>query len=256
MSEGFIDGIFNYCDRWCERCPLTTRCRLFAMERELSAESDKHNEEFCERLDAAIDRLSYGLSEEESDWNESAEEALDSAYGDGEYSERAETHPLASSATDYGFVVFNWFKAHKDRFPDDSPMPVAASFQRTTLDANEAVEVIRWYEFQIGVKLTRAVSGLTVEADESWLNFDEGWQDSDTVVHANARQQDSAGSARVALIGIERSIGAWTVLRDALPDLDTYIVAFLSRLTRLRRQTDDLFPKARTFHRPGLDDLR
>jgi hypothetical protein len=21
-----IPGVYNYCDRWCERCPLTSRC--------------------------------------------------------------------------------------------------------------------------------------------------------------------------------------------------------------------------------------
>ena len=30
VREGFIVGIFNYCDRWCERCPLTSRCLVFA----------------------------------------------------------------------------------------------------------------------------------------------------------------------------------------------------------------------------------
>ena len=30
VRDGFIVGIFNYCDRWCERCPLTNRCRVFA----------------------------------------------------------------------------------------------------------------------------------------------------------------------------------------------------------------------------------
>ena len=30
-QDGFILGIFNYCDRWCERCPFTSRCRSFSM---------------------------------------------------------------------------------------------------------------------------------------------------------------------------------------------------------------------------------
>jgi hypothetical protein len=30
LLEGFIVGIFNFCDRWCETCALTSRCRLFA----------------------------------------------------------------------------------------------------------------------------------------------------------------------------------------------------------------------------------
>jgi hypothetical protein len=30
VRDGFIIGIFNYCDRWCERCRFTGRCRMFA----------------------------------------------------------------------------------------------------------------------------------------------------------------------------------------------------------------------------------
>src|SRR5262245_12410315 len=28
----FIPGIYNYCDRWCERCPLSHRCLNYASE--------------------------------------------------------------------------------------------------------------------------------------------------------------------------------------------------------------------------------
>jgi predicted 3-demethylubiquinone-9 3-methyltransferase (glyoxalase superfamily) len=30
LQDGFIVGIFNYCDRWCDTCPFTPRCRVFA----------------------------------------------------------------------------------------------------------------------------------------------------------------------------------------------------------------------------------
>ena len=40
IQDGFIVSIFNYCDRWCERCPLTARCRVFAMSAEQEFESD------------------------------------------------------------------------------------------------------------------------------------------------------------------------------------------------------------------------
>lgn len=26
----FIEGIYNYCDRWCERCPFASRCLNYA----------------------------------------------------------------------------------------------------------------------------------------------------------------------------------------------------------------------------------
>jgi len=31
-DQGFIPGVYNYCDRWCERCPFASRCRVYAME--------------------------------------------------------------------------------------------------------------------------------------------------------------------------------------------------------------------------------
>jgi len=30
VRDGFIVGIFNYCDRWCDACAFTSRCRVFA----------------------------------------------------------------------------------------------------------------------------------------------------------------------------------------------------------------------------------
>src|SRR5258705_2000420 len=31
-NPDLISGIYNYCDRWCERCPLTSRCLVYATE--------------------------------------------------------------------------------------------------------------------------------------------------------------------------------------------------------------------------------
>ena len=31
-NPAFISGIYNYCDRWCERCAFTSRCLLYATE--------------------------------------------------------------------------------------------------------------------------------------------------------------------------------------------------------------------------------
>ena len=33
-NSDFISGIYNYCDRWCERCPFTARCLLYASDDE------------------------------------------------------------------------------------------------------------------------------------------------------------------------------------------------------------------------------
>ena len=50
----FISGVYNYCDRWCERCPFTSRCLTHAMgadEDDADLESrDVDNAKFWDRL--------------------------------------------------------------------------------------------------------------------------------------------------------------------------------------------------------------
>jgi len=53
-----LPGIHNYCDRWCERCPLTKRCAVFAMEQAESTDPstyDPDNEAFWLRLKGTLD---------------------------------------------------------------------------------------------------------------------------------------------------------------------------------------------------------
>src|SRR5580765_8450546 len=53
-NPNFISGIYNYCDRWCERCPFTSRCLVYATEKEDKDESpqshDITNEAFWRKL--------------------------------------------------------------------------------------------------------------------------------------------------------------------------------------------------------------
>jgi hypothetical protein len=50
----FISGIYNYCDRWCERCSLSDRCLIHAMERTEEASDpagrDLDNQKFWDKL--------------------------------------------------------------------------------------------------------------------------------------------------------------------------------------------------------------
>ena len=48
-----IPGIYNYCDRWCERCPFTSRCLNFEMSEEKFGDLenvDITNEVFWQKL--------------------------------------------------------------------------------------------------------------------------------------------------------------------------------------------------------------
>ena len=52
-NTNLIPGIFNYCDRWCERCELTNKCANFALisERNLNCiDYENNNEKFWENF--------------------------------------------------------------------------------------------------------------------------------------------------------------------------------------------------------------
>ena len=65
--------------------------------------------------------------------------------------------------------------------------------------------------------------------------------------------KDSDGSAKIALIAMDRSISAWAGLREALGDEADGILDLLASLTKLRSAAEGVFPKARAFVRPGFD---
>jgi hypothetical protein len=65
--------------------------------------------------------------------------------------------------------------------------------------------------------------------------------------------EDADGSAKVALLGIERSIAAWAALLPRLPDREPGILNLLTALRELLRQVEASFPHARAFLRPGFD---
>jgi len=54
-NPDLISGVYNYCDRWCERCPLTSRCLVYATEQEDNdspQSRDLCNEAFWRKLSA------------------------------------------------------------------------------------------------------------------------------------------------------------------------------------------------------------
>jgi hypothetical protein len=66
---------------------------------------------------------------------------------------------------------------------------------------------------------------------------------------------DSDGSAKVALIGVDRSIAAWRFMQLSLPERSESIVPLILQLACLRNSLLKTFPKASEFIRPGFDEL-
>ncbi len=248
----FIQSIYNYCDRWCERCPFTSHCLNFAMDSEELGDQETHdinNEAFWQRLTETFQmtlELLHEAAEEEGIDLESID-AKEFEEQDRLNKELAKNHQCSRAAKLYSEMVDDWFDSAKDIFghEDDEPdLEMSADMgdidpAEEISDFGEAVEVVRWYQHLIYVKLMRAIRG---ELDERLEILDEFPKDSD-------------GSAKVALIALDRSIAAWGEIRNLFPHRDNDILDILVHLEQLRRNAEKAFPEARAFIRPGFDKI-
>jgi hypothetical protein len=225
-NPDLISGIYNYCDRWCERCPLTSRCLVYATEQDdndLFENHDRRNEAFWKKLNTIFQETREMIN----DWATKARIDLAVPINDDDACHQrrrqlVDNHPLTKAGKKYANAASDWFREF-DQTSEISELCVA-----------DAREVIQWYQYQIAVKTIRALSG---QKEEFEADF----------------PKDSDGSAKVAMIGIDRSIAAWRLMQLSLPERAGSIVPLMLQLEVLRRRLEKGFPEARDFIRPGFD---
>jgi hypothetical protein len=225
VRDGFIIGIFNYCDRWCEACALTSRCRLFADVAETEASLDP-------RLKPVVDAPVLPQEAEPSPprWMqemivEMNEAAAKIAAGQLEVPPDPlpprEHRAIETRAEGYCFRVYPWLQSLACE-PSDPSDPRA---------------VIGWFHTMIPAKVHRAIRALAEDGpgDRDW-------------------PPDHDGSAKVALLGIDRSHAAWLDLVECGVISDAAAAPFIADLIWLGEALEQVFPKARAFVRPAFDE--
>lgn len=247
----FIPGVYNYCDRWCERCPFTSHCMNFALSEEQFDDPqsrDINNEAFWDKLHEVFQVTLEMVKETAQEWGIDLD-TLDLQQANEEYEATrnlAENHECCQSAKEYAQIVKKWFDSADEIFeqkgddlalkiqlelPDSNPAKEAA-------DLKDAVDIIRWYQHFIYVKLVRAIRGSMEETTGDLDGF----------------PKDSDGSAKIALIAMDRSLAAWGRILEYFPQNEDDILNILVRLDRLRRKVETVLPNARAFVRPGFDE--
>jgi hypothetical protein len=223
IRNGFIVGIFNYCDRWCDACAFTSRCRLFADSAEIEASLDPGLKALVE-----APALQRETSPPPPPWLEELLREMDEALlepADGaespEPSLPSEHLAIEQRAHDYGMRAYAWLQQRKS-LSNDPADPQA---------------VIERFHILIGVKTHRAVHGLADDQPE-----ERDWP------------PDHDGSAKVALLGIDRSHVAWLELIERRVVTDAEAAPFIADLVWLGEALDRVFPDARAFVRPALDE--
>ncbi len=237
-DERFIPGIYNYCDRWCERCPQTSRCLNFSISEEEFSDPearDIRNEAFWNKLSGILGEALELLKESAKDWGIELETlgSIDDIENIKEKDAAAENHLLCRIAKKYSELAEVWFRGRETLF-----FEIAAA-AREGVSIEEAAEVIRWYQYFISAKVMRAVRGNIDEKEERCDEF----------------PSDSDGSAKIALIAIDRSIAAWAVIQHYMADCSQELIDIITFLDGLRQAVEETFPKARLFIRPGFDEI-
>lgn len=230
-----IPGIHNYCDRWCERCPLANRCTVFHMENKMrnsesgSEQTENTWDDVSTMLSVAAKLLSEQIEEKGIDVDELEVIAKNVKPSLHYNPKEAKAVKLAN---EYSTNLAEWMKVNRDKvFEKHLLLNDIKSAKSDSI--TDAFEVINYYLILVSSKTYRAFLHST----------DDDLKD------------DSRGSAKVALIIIDRSIASWVKVFEIIPELEDDVLQFLALLSRVRKEILLRFPTAMKFVRPGFDEL-
>jgi hypothetical protein len=232
-EAGFIPSIFNYCDRWCERCSFTARCESYAFEKEILKMPDalkKSPDEKIQDIETRIAGQVPPVGNENSDpycfFDPEGSGDPDDLFSANNKSDR---HPLALSTFQYSMRSHQWLKTVTKTCKTELTRWLASGNADQILNA---IETVTWYHFFIYPKIRRALSGhFEMEEDEF-------------------AAEDMNGSANITLIALDRSIEAFTALDAHLTTHRIEMAGFVESLNDLRHSIELFFPDARNFIRP------
>lgn len=241
-TDHYIDGIFNYCDRWCERCKYTDRCRSFQMDKEAGFDRLEKNytdeelwahvgQRFAETLalvrqhaiEEGIDLDNLPDVEEEAPSEKAARLEALSKKVHKEYIDRTQAFFEENKGyfEEKGHESIRWVEMGLSGEEE-----ALAMWQQVS---NQA-EVIQWYVFFIGVKMRRAIGGIDDMHEDHW---------------GSPEQSDANRTARIVMLAIERSMVGWRVMLDAFPEKEDGIIRSLALVEKFRRMAVQTFPRWR-----------
>jgi hypothetical protein len=252
MADRNISGIHNYCDRWCERCSFSSRCSIFENTSTSKAEEqDDKNKLFWERLShnftLAKEMLEQTAKNSGIDLDQMQEDVVKAEIKSQDLRKKSTEHQIIQLIREYRNFGDRWLKtqpgmmAKLEKLKENLTMGIEsqqdAKLQMGTI--KDCLAVIQWYLTFLEPKLMRALMGKN--------------NDDDPDVEKDY-PRDFDGSAKISVIGMERSMQAWIRLFDLLPDQEDDFLKVLSLLEKVKGLTLAEFPNAMAFVRPGFDE--
>jgi hypothetical protein len=231
-----IPGIYNYCDRRCERCSFTDRCFQFRERRRADRvgrnEGLSIGQVVARSLERSVDmlqiigrRIGVDLIGEHDDVDALRKRATLAREIDAQDACASED-PLVRRAREYATTSWPILRALR---------PILEARGEPSL--LRALETLESSAASISAKIFRAV-----------LNLEEG---DDPV------QNDANGSAKIARIMINDANSAWrTLMEPGQATADGVPARLAQLLDELDAALEARFPRAMDFVRPGFDTER
>jgi hypothetical protein len=240
QSGKFIPGIYNYCDRWCERCTMSSKCLNYAHEQAMKEEAtdpesnDISNEKFWESLSLSF-QVTFELLEEDAkrfgiDLNNLPEVEI----------KKPEKRPVEILSKKYSTQMLKWLQANNEKLKEKAEqLLLIGNSEEPALKFADAWEVVQWYSVFISAKVHRSHFDLDERLAEPEDEYD--------------LMSDNLGSAKIALIAIDRSVAALSAMYSVMPENEDDYLKFLSHLSQIKKLMLETFPDAMNFKRPGFD---
>lgn len=224
LDPTVIPHVYDACDQWCTYCPVTSRCLAYRCRPEHGSPHGRQDiyENIAARVHESLTVI-RDLCRAGGSGHPEIERMLAAAPG-ADLPGLEAPDALEQMGRRYGFGVLRYLTSRPEVPFSYPPRP----------DGPRPVEVLSWFSTLIPAKIYRALVSRQATA--------RGRRD---------LEHDAQRSARVALIGIERSRAAIASLRQE--DRDPRLDILDGQLRRLWSDIDGRFPAAMTLVRPGLD---
>jgi len=219
-----IEDIFQWCDRWCDKCVNTGACSLFKSSATVTPEDIL--ESLPKFFETAKKMLQDMLEKRMVD-----PDTLTEADFEDEYSWKS--HLLRNDervvmASKYRKRVTKWFDSLNNDYGTELRM--------TEHVLSDCIDVIIWYQHMFEIKIKRALIAQDEERE------------------MNEAPRDSIGNAKLLLVCVDKSISAWGHVYQKFQEDEDEILAILICLQNIGKKIEQAFPDARAFIRPGLDE--
>ena len=256
-QERFIPGIYNYCDRWCERCDYTHRCRVYRDSQRRRDRHGRHGED-PDDLDVALQDVSRSFAKARrmlDRWAKANDLDLEEmlAEGSADLAERnaerhAETRPAVLAAKRYmdlcgpllELLRPAFEQAREDAEGRAALMDVTAEADRLA-HVRQAFDVLSWDYRLIYVKARRAME-CRAEADRQTDDSRE------FALH------DAAGTGHVVRKCLVRSKAALTEIYDWDEALRDRVIELLLTAERVQQAIEEAIPQALEFVWPPKNE--